>query len=115
MAPAPPDTGRADARLNRAKVLAAAVHAFTTKGLDVSLSEIARQAGTGTGTVYRHFPSKENLLEAVLVQQVEDLVAAARRRAAQAPPVAAFFGFLLETIDKSSGRKHVCDLSSSRR
>ncbi|NED89986.1 TetR/AcrR family transcriptional regulator [Streptomyces sp. SID11233] len=110
MAPAPPDTGRADARRNRAKVLAAAVQAFTVKGLDVSLSEIARQAGAGTGTVYRHFPSKENLLEAVLVQHVEDLVAAARRWAAQAPPTAAFFGFLLETIDKSSGRKHVCDL-----
>ncbi|MFF3258271.1 TetR/AcrR family transcriptional regulator [Streptomyces sp. NPDC002932] len=110
MAPAPPGTGRADARRNRAKVLAAAVQAFTVKGLDVSLSEIARQAGAGTGTVYRHFPSKENLLEAVLVQHVEDLVAAARRWTAQAPPAAAFFGFLLETIDTSSGRKHVCDL-----
>lgn len=110
MAPAPPDTGRADARRNRTKVLVAAVQAFTVQGLDVSLSAIARQAGVGTGTVYRHFPSKETLLEAVLVQHVEDLVAAARRWAAQAPPTVAFFGFLLEAIDKSAGRRHVCDL-----
>ncbi|MFD0024590.1 TetR/AcrR family transcriptional regulator [Streptomyces sp. NPDC058382] len=110
MAPVPPDTGRADARRNRAKVLGAAVGAFTVQGLDVSLSEIAWQAGVGTGTVYRHFPSKENLLEAVLVHHVEDLVAAARRWSAQASPTAAFFGFLLETVDKSAGRRHVCDL-----
>ncbi|MDX3232809.1 helix-turn-helix domain-containing protein [Streptomyces sp. ME19-01-6] len=107
------DTGRADARRNRAKVLRAAVRAFTDHGLDVSLGEIARQAGVGTGTVYRHFPSKEILLEAVLVQHIDDLVAAARRWAAQTPPTAAFFGFLLEVVDKSSGRKHVCDVVAS--
>jgi AcrR family transcriptional regulator len=107
---APHGVSRADARRNRAKVLAAAVQAFNGQGLDVSLGEIARQAGVGTGTVYRHFPSKEILLEAVLVQHVDDLVAAARRWAAQTAPTAAFFGFLLEVIDKSSGRKYVCDV-----
>ncbi|WRZ88117.1 TetR/AcrR family transcriptional regulator [Streptomyces sp. NBC_01007] len=103
------DVGRADARRNRAKVLAAASRAFDECGLDVSLGAIARQAGVGAGTVYRHFPSKETLLEAVLVQQVDDRVDAAQRWAARTAPVAALFGFLLEVVDTSRGRKHACD------
>jgi AcrR family transcriptional regulator len=110
MATAPSGASRADARRNRTKVLAAAVRAFAHQGPDVSLGEIARRAGVGTGTVYRHFPSKEILLEAVLVQHVDDLVAAARRWAARTAPTAAFFGFLLEVVDKSSGHKYVCDV-----
>ncbi|MEV1025623.1 TetR/AcrR family transcriptional regulator [Streptomyces sp. NPDC050264] len=109
MAAPPQDLGRADARRNRTKVLAAASRAFDEHGLDVSLGVIARQAGVGAGTVYRHFPSKEILLEAVLVQQVDDRVDAARRWAARTDPVAAFFGFLLEVVDTSHGRKHACD------
>ncbi|MFF4397260.1 TetR/AcrR family transcriptional regulator [Streptomyces sp. NPDC001480] len=109
MTAAPQDPGRADARRNRRKVLAAASQAFDEYGLDVSLAAIARQAGVGTGTVYRHFPSKEILLEAVLVQQVDDLVDAARQWAARVDPVAAFFGFLLEVVDTSHGRKYACD------
>jgi AcrR family transcriptional regulator len=105
----PQDAGRADARRNRRKVLAAASRAFDEHGPDVSLGAIARQAGVGAGTVYRHFPSKEILLEAVLVQQVDDCVDAARRWAARTDPVAAFFGFLLEVVDTSQGRKHTCD------
>jgi AcrR family transcriptional regulator len=91
------------------KVLAAASRAFDEHGLDVSLGVIARQAGVGAGTVYRHFPSKEILLEAVLVQQIDDHVDAARRWAARADPVTALFGFLLEVVDTSRGRKHACD------
>ncbi|MFF4041175.1 TetR/AcrR family transcriptional regulator [Streptomyces sp. NPDC001816] len=109
MTAAPHDVGRADARRNRMKVLAAASRAFDEHGLDISLGAIARQAGVGAGTVYRHFPSKEILLEAVLVQQIDDLVDAARRWAARTDPVAAFFGFLLEVVDTSHGRKHACD------
>uniref|UniRef100_A0AAU3I8E8 TetR/AcrR family transcriptional regulator n=1 Tax=Streptomyces sp. NBC_01393 TaxID=2903851 RepID=A0AAU3I8E8_9ACTN len=109
MTAAPEDVGRADARRNRMKVLAAASRAFDEHGLDVSLGAIARQAGVGAGTVYRHFPSKEILLEAVLVQQIDNRVDAARRWAARTDPVAAFFGFLLEVVDMSQGRKHACD------
>jgi AcrR family transcriptional regulator len=109
MTAVPQDVGRADARRNRAKVLAAAARAFDEHGLDVSLVAIAEQAGVGAGTVYRHFPSKEILLEAVLVRQIDDRVDAARRWAARTDPVAAFFGFLLEVVDMSHGRKHACD------
>ncbi|OPG06935.1 TetR family transcriptional regulator [Streptomyces sp. GKU 895] len=109
MTAAPQDAGRADARRNRRKVLAAASKAFDEHGLDVSLGAIARQAGVGAGTVYRHFPSKEILLEAVLAQQVDDLVETARRWAARTDPAGAFFGFLLDVVETSHGRKHACD------
>jgi AcrR family transcriptional regulator len=113
MAPPPvPGTalaGRADARRNREIVLRAAVRAFAEEGLEVSLGRIAQRAGVGAGTVYRHFPSKEILLEAVLAEHVDSLVAAAGRWAARAAPGDALFGFLLEVIEKSAGRKHVCD------
>lgn len=69
----------------------------------------------GAGTVYRHFPSKENLLEAVLAEQVEGFVAAADRWAAQAAPGDALREFLLEVIEKSAGRQLVCDALSADR
>lgn len=109
MTAAPDDVGRADARRNRTKVLAAASRAFDEQGLDVSLGAIARRAGVGAGTVYRHFPSKDVLLEAVLVQQIDKQVEAARGWAARTDPVAAFFGFLLEVVDAGHGSKHTCD------
>jgi AcrR family transcriptional regulator len=102
-------TGRADARRNREIVLRTAVRAFADEGLEVSLGRIAQRAGVGAGTVYRHFPSKEVLLEAVLAEQIDSMAAAADRWAARAVPGDALFGFLLEVIAKSAGRQHVCD------
>lgn len=101
--------GRADARRNREIVLRTAERLFAEDGLGVSLARIAQRAGVGAGTVYRHFPSKEILVEAVLAEHIEGLVAAAQRWAARAAPGDALFGFLLEVIEKSAGRKHVCD------
>jgi AcrR family transcriptional regulator len=62
---------RADARRNYAKVLAAAREAFAEGGEETSLEEIARRAGVGIGTLYRHFPNRQALLEAVYVDEVE--------------------------------------------
>jgi AcrR family transcriptional regulator len=101
--------GRADARRNREIVLRTAMRVFAEEGLEVSLGRIAQHAGVGAGTVYRHFPSKEILVEAVLAEHVEGFVAAADRWTARAAPGDALFGFLLEVIEKSSGRQHVCD------
>jgi AcrR family transcriptional regulator len=64
---------RADARRNYAKVLAAAREAFAEGGESTSLEEIARRAGVGIGTLYRHFPSRQALLEAVYVEEVEEV------------------------------------------
>jgi AcrR family transcriptional regulator len=108
-APATAPAGRADARRNREIVLRTAMRVFAEEGLEASLGRIAQRAGVGAGTVYRHFPSKEILVEAVLAGHVEGLVAAADRWAVQAAPDDALFGFLLEVIEKSAGRRHICD------
>jgi AcrR family transcriptional regulator len=64
---------RADARRNRDQLLAAARSAFTERGADASLEGIARRAGVGVGTLYRHFPTRQALLEEVYVGEVEAL------------------------------------------
>ena len=81
---------RADAQRNRDKVLRAARDAFAASGYGVPLDEIAARAGVGPGTVYRHFPSKEELFEAVIAARVTDLIDDARRRAGDADPGRAF-------------------------
>lgn len=107
--------GRSDARRNREIVLRTAMRVFTEEGLEVSLGQIAQRAGVGAGTVYRHFPSKEILVEAVLAEQVQGLVATAGEWAARAAPGNALFGFLLDVIEKSAGRGHVCDALTADR
>jgi AcrR family transcriptional regulator len=84
MPPAPTKTPvigraqRADARRNREKVLAAARRQFARAGIDAQIDEIARDAGVGVGTVYRHFPNKEDLLQALADARFEDLAEAGR-------------------------------------
>ncbi len=87
-------TMRADARRNRERLIAAALAAFAERGSDdTSLEEIARRAGVGIGTLYRHFPTRQALLEAVYRDQVEALVAGAQQRLAE-PPAEALIGWL---------------------
>ena len=76
---------RADARRNYDALLTAARTAFATRGADVPLEDIAAQAGVGIGTLYRNFPKRENLLEAVYLGEVEELVRAAGEVAALEP------------------------------
>ena len=64
---------RADARRNYEKLLTAAADAFTEDGTDASLEDIARRAGVGIGTLYRHFPTRQALLEAVYIDEVEEM------------------------------------------
>ena len=85
---------RADAQRNREKVLRAARDAFAASGYGVPLDEIAALAGVGPGTVYRHFPSKEDLFAAVVTTRLRDLIADARALADGPDPGQAFFGFL---------------------
>ena len=67
---------RADAKRNREQLLSAARAAFTERGAQASLEDIARRAGVGVGTLYRHFPTRQELIEAVYVEEVEALCAA---------------------------------------
>ncbi len=97
----PADRGmRADARRNYEKLLTAAAAAFAEHGADdVSLEEIARRAGVGIGTLYRHFPTRQSLLEAVYRDQVEALRARAHELSASKPPAEALATWLRELID----------------
>ncbi len=91
----PPGPMRADARRNRERLLAAALAAFAEHGSDdTSLEEIARRAGVGIGTLYRHFPTRQALLEAVYRDQVGALCARAQALAAEPSPRAALIGWL---------------------
>ncbi|OLF11918.1 TetR/AcrR family transcriptional regulator [Actinophytocola xanthii] len=107
--------GRADARQNREAVLRAAAKLFAEDGPEVSLARIAQRAGVGAGTVYRHFPSKEILIEALLARHLDGLVDLSDQWAARAAPGDALFGFLLEVIEKWVGRRHVCDALTADR
>jgi AcrR family transcriptional regulator len=114
--PAEPAPGgralRTDAARNREKVLRAARDAFAESGYGVSLDEIAARAGVGPGTVYRHFPAKEALFEAVVTARVQDLVADARGRAGADDPGAAFLGFLARMATESVAKRDLPDAIS---
>jgi AcrR family transcriptional regulator len=72
---------RSDAERNRRLVLEAATQAFAQEGLDVGMAEIARRAGVGNATVFRRFPSKDALIEAIVDEKIAELLAAAERAA----------------------------------
>jgi AcrR family transcriptional regulator len=95
---------RADARRNRARVLEAARAAFGAEGSDVSLDAIARRAGVGAGTVYRHFPSKEALFAAVVVDRMGELADEARALSDDPDPGRAFSSFV-ERLAREGARK----------
>ena len=100
---------RADAQRNREKVLRAATEAFAASGYGVPLDEIAALAGVGPGTVYRHFPTKEALFEAVVTARVESLVGDARARADAADPGQAFFAFLARIGREAAAKRDLPD------
>ena len=94
-----PRKPRADAQRNRERILDIAKGAFTRHGADVSLDDIARQAGVGPGTLYRHFPNRDALLEAVYHTEVGKLAAAEREFARRLSPVEALRAWMLLFVD----------------
>jgi AcrR family transcriptional regulator len=100
---------RADARRNRERVLEVAFTAFAAEGLSVPVHEIARRAGVGTGTVSRHFPTKEALFEAVFVSRVERLVALAGQLGEADDAGAAFFGFFAAVVAEGTANRGLAD------
>lgn len=100
---------RADARRNRARVLQAAQEAFAAEGIAVPLDEIARRAGVGAGTVYRHFPTKEALFEAIVLGQVHAMIDRIQEELAAPDPGAAFFGLVHEFVTQSSMKRDLID------
>jgi AcrR family transcriptional regulator len=90
---------RADAQRNRERILEVAKQAFTRSGADTSLDAIAKQAGVGPGTLYRHFPTREELLKAVYRNELESLATAGEKFAETMPPVEALRAWLLLFVD----------------
>lgn len=89
---------RADAARNRARVLEVAYDTFAAEGLGVPIDEIARRAGVGAGTVYRHFPAKEDLYRAVIEDRINHVVDDGRALLASEDPGEALFAFLRSMV-----------------
>jgi AcrR family transcriptional regulator len=85
---------RRDAERNRRRILEAAAEAFAERGLGVTMDDIAEHAGVGVGTVYRRFPEKELLIEALFEERVGELVAMAEEALGEDDPWPALLGFL---------------------
>jgi AcrR family transcriptional regulator len=102
---------RADAQRNRARILETAFAAFAADGLGVSVHEIARRAGVGTGTVSRHFPTKNALIEAIIVDRAGNLMSQARALSAadDGDPAAAFFGFFATLVTEMAADRGLAD------
>src|SRR6202162_1344587 len=90
---------RADALRNRERILEIAKESFTRSGANISLDDVAKQAGIGPGTLYRHFPTRDALLEAVYRTEVEKLAAAEREFARTMPPIEALRAWMLLFVD----------------
>ena len=102
----PPRKPRADAERNRQRILEIAKKTFTRSGANISLDDLARQAGIGPGTLYRHFPTRDALLEAVYRTEVEKLATAERELSQAMPPVEALRAWMLLFVDYIAA-KHI--------
>jgi AcrR family transcriptional regulator len=100
---------RADARRNRERVLQAASEAFAAHGPAVRLDEIAGRAGVGVGTVYRHFATKEVLLEAVVSGRLAQLTDEARALVDAADPAEAFFDFVVRMVGEAAAKRDLLE------
>ena len=94
-----PRKPRTDAQLNRERLLEAAKEAFTRSGANASLDDIASEARVGAGTLYRHFPTRDALIEAVYRTEVEKLAAAERKFAEAMSPIEALRAWMLLFVD----------------
>jgi AcrR family transcriptional regulator len=96
---------RADAQRNRERILEVAKQVFTRRGAEASMDEIAKRAKIGPGTLYRHFPARDELLVAVYISEVEKLAEAQRKFSAELPPVEALRAWMLIFIDYIAAKK----------
>jgi len=94
---------RRDAQRNRQRILKAASEVFTERGLDVTLDEVARHAGVGVGTVYRRFRTKEDLVEALFVDRIDEVAALAEEAAKAPDPWCGLACFMEQAATKLAG------------
>jgi AcrR family transcriptional regulator len=96
---------RTDAQRNRERILEVAKQAFTRSGASTSLDDIAKDARVGPGTLYRHFPTREELLKAVYRTELEKLAAAEQKLAETMPPIEALRAWLLLFVDAVAAKQ----------
>jgi AcrR family transcriptional regulator len=104
---------RADARRNREKVLEAARAVFSEQGREAQMDDVARAAGVGVGTVYRHFPTKEALIEALMVSAFETIAAAAEAALDVEDPWEAFTSVLWRGAETMAGDRALSEVFAS--
>jgi AcrR family transcriptional regulator len=104
---------RTDALRNRLRILEVAKDAFTRSGADASLDDIAKQAGVGAGTLYRHFPTRDALIEAVYRSEVEKLAAAEHTFAETMPPIDALRAWMLLFVDHIAAKQIIAPALNS--
>jgi AcrR family transcriptional regulator len=96
---------RADAQRNRQRILEVAKQVFTRRGAEATMDDIANRARIGPGTLYRHFPTRDDLLAAVYISEVEKLAEAQRKFSAELPPVEALRAWMLIFIDYIAAKR----------
>src|SRR4051794_26695224 len=101
---------RSHARRNHELLVLAAREVFAERGVEASLEEIARRAGVGVGTLYRHFPTRDALVEAVFERRIGAFVAVAEAADAEADPWLAFAGFVEGTLAIQAGDRLLKDV-----
>ena len=104
---------RTDAQRNRDRILEVAKEAFTRFGAEASLDDIAKQAEVGPGTLYRHFPTRDALIEAVYRSEVEKLAAAGRKLAETMPPAEALRAWMLLFVDYVAAKQIIAPALNS--
>jgi AcrR family transcriptional regulator len=105
---------RRDAQENRDRIVAAARAAFAAKGIEVPVEEIARRAAVGMGTLYRHFPAKEDLVDAVLEDAFAAFIAAAEHALAEEDAWRGFRGFLEQVFALHAENRGLKDIIATR-
>jgi AcrR family transcriptional regulator len=104
---------RADARRNREKVLEAARTVFSEQGRDAQMDDVARRAGVGMGTVYRHFPTKEALIEALMAEAFREIADAAQAALAIEDPWEAFSSVLWRGAETMAADRALSEVFAS--
>jgi AcrR family transcriptional regulator len=96
---------RRDAERNRQRILEAASELFAQRGLDVTLDQVAARAGVGVGTVYRRFPDKEELIDALFEDRIADIARFAQEALDDPDPWRGFVGFMEQSCDKHTANR----------
>jgi AcrR family transcriptional regulator len=100
---------RADAQRNRERIIAAAIEVFAERGLDASTAEIAQRAGVGEATLFRRFPSKDDLIQAIVETQMDKVIAIAADCLTDPDPAEGLERFMTEMVERSVADRGVME------